>query len=165
MLLWANWVGSKWSRIFFLFFKLNNKQKTFERILLELLGTKYGFSAPFWSETKFSKIEKIEEKIDLRRKTFLRANFFDFSKNLFNFKKAQRSRILSPEALMECIRKVFVYTLLLKWKKIFVTILNPSNPPLFGAQKHVFLEKTHLGSISILPKTQQRLTKNVRKTT
>ena len=52
-----------------------------------------------------------------------------------------------------------------KTEKIFVAILNPSNPPLFGAQKHVFLEKTHLGSISILPKTQQRLTKNVRKTT
>ena len=65
----------------------------------------------------FEKSRKIEEKIDLRRKTFLRANFFDFSKNLFNFKKAQRSRILSPEALIECIRKVFVYTLLLKRKK------------------------------------------------
>ena len=113
----------------------------------------------------FEKSRKIEEKIDLRRKTFLRANFFDFSKNLFHFKKAQSSRILSPEALIECVRKVFAYSLILKMKKIFASILNPSNPPLFGAQKHVFLEKTHLGSISILPKTHQRLTKNVRKTT
>ena len=112
----------------------------------------------------FEKSRKIEEKIDLRRKTFLRANFFDFSKNLFNFKKAQRSRILSPEALIECIRKVFIYSLLLKRKKIFVVILNPSNPPLFGAQKHVFFEKYHLGSISILPKTRSILTKNIRKT-
>ena len=65
----------------------------------------------------FEKSRKIEEKIDLRRKTFLRANFFDFSKNLFNSKNAQRSRILSPEALIECVRKVFIYSLLLKRKK------------------------------------------------
>ena len=64
--------------------------------------------------------------------------FFDFSKNLFNFKKAQRSRILSPEALIECVRKVFAYSLILKRNKNFATILNPSNPPLFKAQKHVF---------------------------
>ena len=53
--LWADWVGSKWSRNFFFFFRLHFEQKRFERTLLELLGTKYGFSAPFWSETKFSK--------------------------------------------------------------------------------------------------------------
>ena len=125
-----------------------------------------------WLLCAFLKLNKFFEKskkFDLRKVFLLRSIFssifLDFLKNLFNFKKAQRSRILSPEALIECIRKIFVYTLLLKRKKIFVAILNPSNPPLFGAQKHVFLEKTHLGSISILPKTQQRLTKNVRKTT
>ena len=32
---------------FFSFLKLNCKQKPFERTLLELLGTKYGCSAPF----------------------------------------------------------------------------------------------------------------------
>ena len=63
----------------------------------------------------FRKIEKDRsQKKNLPEIGFFR---FIFSKNLFNFKKAQRSRILSPEALIECIRKVFVYTLLLKRKQ------------------------------------------------
>ena len=50
-------------------------------------------------------------------KSIFSSIFFDFSKNLFNFKKAQGSRISSPEILIECIWKVFVYSLLLKKKK------------------------------------------------
>ena len=82
------------------------------------------------------------------KKNLLRSSFFNFFKNLFHFKKAQSSHILSPEALIECVRKVFAYSLILKRKKIFATILNPSNPPLFKAQKHVFSRITHIGSIS-----------------
>ena len=136
-------MGSKWSRKFFSFLKLNYKQKPFERTLLELLGTKYGCSAPFWSETSFSKNWKksISEGFSSEnslKKNLQKSIFFNFLKNLFHFKKAQSSHILSPEALIECVRKVFAYSLILKRKKIFATILNPSNPPLFKAQKHVF---------------------------
>ena len=120
MLLWADWVGSKWSRKFFSFFKLNNKQKPFERTLLELLGTKYGFSAPL----KLNKFFEKSKKIDLR-KVFLQRIFWRtenllrsiFRKTCFTSKKAQNSRILSPEALIECVRKVFAYSLILKTKK------------------------------------------------
>ena len=105
---------------------------------------------------KLNKFFEKSKKFALRKVFLLRSIFssifLDFSKNLFNFKKAQRSLILSQKL-------VFVYSLLLKREKISVGILN-----LFGAQKHVFFEKYHLGSISILPKTQKRLTKNIRKT-
>ena len=41
--------GIKISTNIFSFFKVTYKQKPFKRTLLELLGTKHGFSAPFWS--------------------------------------------------------------------------------------------------------------------
>ena len=72
----------------------------------------------FLKLNSFSKNQKKSKKKSIsEEKPSWDRIFFDFSKNLFNFKKAQRSRILSPEALIECIRKVFVYTLLLKRKK------------------------------------------------
>ena len=91
---------------------------------------------------KLNKFFEKSKKFALRKVFLLRSIFssifLDFSKNLFNFKKAQRSRILFPDALIECIRKVFVYSLLLKQKQMFRNIFNPLNPPLIGAQKHVF---------------------------
>ena len=70
---------------------------------------------------KLNKFFEKSKKFALRKVFLLRSIFssifLDFSKNLFNFKKAQRSRILFPEPLIECIRKVFIYSLLLKRKK------------------------------------------------
>ena len=39
--------GLKMFEMFFTFLKLNYKQKPFERTFLELMGTKYGYSARF----------------------------------------------------------------------------------------------------------------------
>ena len=113
---------------------------------------------------KLNKFFEKSKKFALRKVFLLRSIFssifLDFSKNLFNFKKAQRSRILSPEALIEYVRKVFIYSLLLKrwsfWTHRIRLCLEHKNT--------FFFEKYHLGSISILPKTQKRLTKNIRKT-
>ena len=82
----------------------------------------------------FRKIKKIWPQL----KSIFFFNFFDFSKKLVNFKKAHRSRILSPEAVKQFTQHVFVHTPILKFKKNSPGILNPSNPLLNGAQKRVF---------------------------
>ena len=64
--------------------------------------------------------------------------FSRFFQKSFNFKNTQRSRIFCHKALTECIRKVFVYSLVLKLKKNFSNISNLLNQSLFEARKRVF---------------------------
>ena len=65
----ADSMGSKWLRALFSFFNVNFKQKPFECTLLELPGTKYGFSAPFWIQKSFSKNRKKSKKKSIPKKT------------------------------------------------------------------------------------------------
>ena len=72
--------------------------------------------------------------------------FSDFSKKSINFKRAQKSRISSPEAVKRFMRQVFACTLILKLMKknirrAFLTHQIPSNThfiKLFSAQNAFF---------------------------
>ena len=132
-------MGSKWSRKFFSFLKLNYKQKPFERTLLGLLGTKYGCSAPFWSETSFSKNRKNRSQmffflIILWKKTF----WYRFFEKLVSLQKGAEQPYFVPRSSNRVCSKGFCLQFNFKKEKNFATIFNPSNPPLFKAQKHVF---------------------------
>ena len=151
--------GFNMYEIFFSILNLKYKQKPFR-------WTSYSFlwqNAAFLSVFEVDRFLKKPVKNRSQKKNFLRSIFFDFSKNLFKFKKAQRSRFLSPGALRYSIRKVFIYSSIWKWKKNYSTILIPTNPPLFRAQKHVFLKFFCLCSISTYQKRKENSIKKVAK--
>ena len=90
------------------------------------------------AETFFRKTEKIRSQECFSSEIDFFLRFFRFFEKLVSLQKGAEQPYFDPRSSNRVHSKGFCLQFNFKKEKDFATIFNPSNPPLFKAQKHVF---------------------------